>query len=122
MKPNFQDESQLYANCLSYILIIYRKFFAFQCLSRGIRIAFPFKEGLKMGSSLANKLGIFCFKFSFQIFKSQYIFLDDMMCVGFQLLYELSQLSLRYDKRFPFNISKFYSNTSRQPTISFLIL
>ena len=62
------------------------------------------------------------FKSSFQFCKSQYIFLDDIMCVGFQLFYELSHLSLRCNKCFSFDISKCYSNTSRQPTLSFAIL
>ena len=45
--------------------------------------------------------------------KSQYKFSDGVVCVGFQLLNELNQLSLCDNKCFSFNISKFYSNISR---------
>ena len=38
---NFQDEDQLHPKCLFHILIIYRKYLAFQLLNRGTRMEFP---------------------------------------------------------------------------------
>ena len=42
------------------------------------------------------------------------------MCLGFELLYEMSQLSVPNNKRFSFNVSKFYRNNSRQPSFEVL--
>ena len=42
------------------------------------------------------------------------------MCLGFELLYEMSQLSVPNNKWFFFNISKFYRNNSRQPSFAVL--
>ena len=43
-----------------------------------------------------------------------------MMCLGFELLYEMSQLSVPNNKRFSFNVSNFYRNNSRQPSFEVL--
>ena len=45
----FQDEGQLYANFLFHMLIMERKFFAFQFLSRGICLCFPILTGINNG-------------------------------------------------------------------------
>lgn len=57
LKVHFQDGGQLYAHCLFYILIIWRKFLPFYFLNRGI--------GIKMGGSLVEKLVIFFSKIFF---------------------------------------------------------
>ena len=47
LKLNFQDEGQMYANFLFYILIMLRKFFAFQFFSRAIRMQIPILTGVQ---------------------------------------------------------------------------
>ena len=47
LKFILQDEDQLSFNFLFFILIIQINFFAFQFLSRGIRIYFPILAGVK---------------------------------------------------------------------------
>ena len=46
LKLNF-EEGQLYGNFWFYIIIIYRKFFDFQFLSREIRMCFPILTGVE---------------------------------------------------------------------------
>ena len=53
----FQDEGQLYANFLFHMLIMERKFFAFQFLSRGICLCFPILTGINNGLFTNWKIG-----------------------------------------------------------------
>ena len=55
----FQGEGHFLANCLFYILIISRKWLAFQFLTRGMRMYFPILTGVENGRSLAEKSVIF---------------------------------------------------------------
>ena len=56
---NFREEGQLYTKFLFYILIIQRKFFAFQCLSCGIRLYFPILTVVGNGRFTSSKIGYF---------------------------------------------------------------
>ena len=62
LRLSFEKEGQLRANFLFYILIIYCNFFGFQCLSRGIPMFFPTKQGFKMNASITKKSAICLWK------------------------------------------------------------
>ena len=49
LKLNFEEKGQLYANFLFDILILERKFFAFECLNLGIYMYFPILTGVENG-------------------------------------------------------------------------
>ena len=56
LKLNF-EEGQLYGNFWFYIIIIYRKFFDFQCLSGDIRMYFPILTGVENERAYSSKIG-----------------------------------------------------------------
>ena len=58
LKLNLQDEGQLYANCLFYILSLFLKCLLSPLLSRGIRMQISFLTGAQKGhiSGLKNRL------------------------------------------------------------------
>ena len=56
LKLNF-EEGQLYGNSWFYIIIIYRKFFDFQCLSGAIRMYFPILTGVENERAYSSKIG-----------------------------------------------------------------
>ena len=56
LKLNF-EEGQLYGNFWFYIIIIYRKFFDFQCLSGDIRMYFPILTGVENERVYSSKFG-----------------------------------------------------------------
>ena len=57
LKVHFQDGGQLYAHCLFYILIIWRKFLPFYFLNRGIGIYIPILTGIQNGYLTTWKIG-----------------------------------------------------------------
>ena len=59
---NFQDEGQLYANCLFHFLSLYRKCFLFQFLIRCIRVHIHILTGIQTWLIINWKTSHFCRK------------------------------------------------------------
>ena len=57
LKRNFEEEGRLFCNFWFYIIIIYRKDFDFQCLSRCILMHFPIITGVENGRLYSLKIG-----------------------------------------------------------------
>ena len=59
LKLNFQDEDQLYANCLFHILSLYRKYFLFQFLIGSMHMHIHILTGLQTWRIISWKIVIF---------------------------------------------------------------
>ena len=62
LKFNFQDEDQLYANCLFHILSLYRKYFLFQLLIGYIHMHIHILTGVQTCRIISWKNSHFCGK------------------------------------------------------------